>query len=190
MTNFSHHTLVFPTFPQTWWKKCLILAISYIDISRFSPTMVEEMFNFSHFIHWYFKIFSNHCGRNDWYQTFHILIFQDFFQPSWKKWLIVAISYIDISKFSPTMVEEMTDLRHFIYWHFKISPNMVEEKWLILTIPYIDISIGFVTTIRVLIFTSQMLFTEFKDLSLWTPIAFWDDKQCRGNFAATTSYLG
>ena len=41
-----------------------MLDIPFRDISTFSPTMAEGMAIFSHFIPWYFKIFSNHGGRN------------------------------------------------------------------------------------------------------------------------------
>ena len=58
-------SLLRETIPLYGGIKWLISDFSYLDIIKFSPTMVEGMAPFRLFIPWYFKIFSNHGGSND-----------------------------------------------------------------------------------------------------------------------------
>ena len=136
---------MYQIFLQPWWKKWLILALSYRDIFQFFSnyggrngsyllfhTLIFKDFFQSWWKKWLilafsyldiFQFFSNDGVRNDSYLPFHTLIFKDFFQPWWKKYLILALSYLVISNFSPTMVEEMAQICRFIPLYLKIFSN-------------------------------------------------------------------
>ena len=102
--------------------------------------MVEEIPDFSLIIPCYIKFFSNHGGRNGSNLPFHTSIFKDFFQPWWKKWPILAFSYLDIFQF---FSNDGVQNDPYLPFHTLIFKDFFQpwwKKWLIFGFSYLDIS--------------------------------------------------